>query len=119
MPLVAALRTALPANWMTVLLRRLSLSRRLVVLLLSMYRFQTWNIQSVDSEAGQPLMGDSAVPLTAGNGQSMHSSTTGELAVGALEGMPSKDVAEGNGTGAAAASQAGLMRRMQFWKRGG
>lgn len=91
----------------------------LVVLLLSMYRFQTWNIQNIDSESAQPLMGDSAAPLAAGASQSVYAgSTVSEAALQGQDGRASEaDVAEGAGGGAAAASQRGLMRRVQFWKK--
>lgn len=84
-----------------------------------MYRFQTWNIQNIDSESAQPLMGDSAAPLAAGASQSVYAgSTVSEAALQGQDGQASEaDVAEGAGGGAAAASQRGLMRRVQFWKK--
>ena len=114
----AAVHVPLPEPQQTPL-RCLSMYRRLVVLLLSMYRFQTWNIQNIDNESGQPLMGESAAPLAAGASQSVYAgSVASESPMQGPEGRTSEqDVAEGAGGGAAAASQGGLLRRVQFWKK--
>ena len=78
---------------------------RLVVLLLSMYRFQTWALKSSDSKASLPA-GDADSSLEGGTRGSSMVAAESEAAM----------VVDGGG--AAAPSQRGLMRRMQFWKRG-
>lgn len=75
------------------------------MLLLSMYRFQSWTLKSSDSQAALPT-GDADSSVENGSrGGSVAAAAEGEAAVV-------------DGGAAAAPSQRGLMRRMQFWKRG-